>query len=97
MLQKKVKNLFKYFHTLALTEKHLRKTNTYQIRFNNFHFVLHQIHGFEPIFADFNDDFEKKTVLERKLTLFGGQKKSCYREFRARDRSQITFAIFPDF
>ena len=38
---KNVKNLFKYFHTLALTEKHLRKTATYQIGFNNFHIVLH--------------------------------------------------------
>ena len=57
---RKVKNLFKYFHTLALTEKHLRKTNTYQIGFNNFHFVLHYIYRFEPIFAEFSKDFEKK-------------------------------------
>ena len=35
-----MKNLFKNFYKLALTENHLWKTNTYQIGFNNFHFVL---------------------------------------------------------
>ena len=41
--------------------------------FNQFSFF----HRFELIFADFRNDFEKKIVLERKLTLTGGFKKSC--------------------